>query len=202
MTAKKRTRKKGEVEVRARAIVGDVKRYDYDTRRTLATALENKNLYRRAETLAAMVAQAEAGNIVEGPLDCVEEDYQGIAHRTIQFLEIGLPDWLLQVVCSAINQAARIHNIQVIPDDAEGNYSARALGDLFRVSELLQFSNFPEPTLAEHIAAVLNHPDIPARIYNPLSEAISEIAAADAVQNNAAVISLALSVAAEEGGAR
>lgn len=190
------------LKARLLAIVNDPRRYDYDTRHAIAAALEDKNLNDRQR--AAMCARAEAGEPVEHPLfDSFEEDYRTDAHNIIRFIESGLPDWLLQMTCQTIHKVANVHNIQVVPHDADGNFSARALANLLRVSRMFQFDDIPEPSLAEHISGVLNHPDIPTRIYNALAEAVGEYTVRDEVQNRHEVIHIALELAAEkEGGTR
>jgi hypothetical protein len=203
MTKKKGNPKKGEAEARARAIVADVRNYDYDTRRTLAQILGDKGRYRYTEKLTAMLAQAEAGELVEHPDDCEEPDWRGVGHHTVWFLERGLPDWLLQATCWVINAVAEVHHVKVMPDDGDGNYSARALGELFRVSARYQFDDLPDLTLGEHISAVLNHPNTPASLYSALSAAVGELASGREVQDSAEVIDVALRAhAAQEGGVR
>jgi hypothetical protein len=207
MTTKKSSTKAGAkgktrraLITRAKAITGDVRKYDYDTREAIAAALEDESL--RDHSLAGMIEQAEAGEYVEHPLlDIIEHDHRETAHRTVRFLETGLPDWLLRAVCKTLADAATFFNIQVLSDDGDGNFSARALAELFRVSGLTQFEDIYSTDLADHLAAVLNHPDLPTHIYNSLSEAVSELAVSDAVTHRAEVLRVALEVNAKrEGG--
>lgn len=80
-------------------------------------------------------------------------------------------------------------------------YSAAALGELFRVSQMTQFDGLFGLSLADHISTVLTHTDTPPRIYNALSEAVSELASKDEVQNRPEVVRAALAVhKAEEKG--
>ena len=55
-----------------------------------------------------------------------------------------------------------------------------------------------KPTLAEHIAAVLQDEDTPSKIYNGLAEAVTDLISRDAVTDRAEVIALALEVHAEQ----
>jgi hypothetical protein len=204
MTAKKKisTKRKADgskrraLETRARAIIADVRGYDYDTRHTIAAALDDESLTDRQ--LDGMCAQAEAGELVEHPMDCFETDYHTVAHRTVRFLETDLPDWLLQVMCQTINATAHAFNIEVLPADSDGNFSARRLATLFRVSELTQYA---APTLADLISGVLTHPDTPPSIYNALSQETSSLTSA-AVVDSPEVIRLMLAEIAREGGGR
>lgn len=188
------------LKARARAIIDDERDYDYDTRRALARALEDKRL--RRDHLAEMIAQAEAGELVEHPIDdCVEEDYRGTAHHAIQFLNLGLPDWLLQATMWVIDAVAEVHHINIRPDNEAGNLSARALGDLFRVSGLYQFDDLPNLTLAEHVSIVLNHPDTPPGIRKALADVVACLTGSEEVRHHSDVIAVALAqLAKEEGG--
>jgi type III secretion system FlhB-like substrate exporter len=212
MTTKKKNRpKRVELERRARAIVADESK-DYDSRMTLATALRDGKP--SDEDLAAMVAQAEAGEMVEAPYDEIEEDYRGAAHVTLRFMDgDACPFWLLSAMQTAFDAASAAHGIEIwkrVPPayredpEAEGDgYSAKALADLFRVSEGFNLELITRPTLAEHIAAVLADEDTPEPLYNALAEAVTTLTAQSAVTNSAEVIRLALALDAEEkGGAR
>lgn len=212
MTTQQGKTKRAELEARAHAIIADVREYDYDTRLTLTHALKDKSL--SDKDLAGMVAEAEAGRLVEHPFhDSFEEDYRTRAHRALRFMDSGIPDFLVNAMIAAVGAAANAFNLEVwkeFPEEDEPSkdyngegYSARALADLFRVTEFFQLDLVPRPTLADSIAAVLNHPDTPTAIYNALGEAVTDLTHGDAVQNSAAVIALALGVYAEEkGGAR
>lgn len=168
-TTKKTATRRPSVRERAQQIIGNPKDYDYDTRKTIEAALTDKRLKRR--DLTAMVREAEKGELVEHPIhDCFEHDHRGTAHRTIQFLESGLPDWLLQGTVWLINAVAAEFNIKVLPDDGEGNYSAKALGDLFRVSGLYQFDYLPDIDLAQMIERVLEHPDCPQELADGIND--------------------------------
>jgi hypothetical protein len=168
-TTKKLTTRRPSVKERARKIVASRGEYDYDTRKTIEEALRDKRLNGR--DLAKMVREAEKGELVEHPIDdCFEQDYRDTAHHTIQFLESGLPDWLLQATCWVINAVAEEHNIEVSPDDGEGNYSAKALGDLFRVSGLYQFDDLPDLDFADTLSRALRHPDCPIELYNAVAD--------------------------------
>jgi len=178
-----------------------VRRYDFDTRRAIAQALREGSKH-----LAQMCAQAERGERVgesfvgESFVGETEVDYRTLAHELVKMLETGgLPDFLLHATTSAINATAWNFNIDVwleFPDslapgedyDGQG-YSVLALTDLFRVARIFQL---PEPTLAEHISAVLNHPEAPTRIYDALAGAVTGITAKDKVANSPEVIRLAL----------
>jgi hypothetical protein len=204
MTTKRKTQGgaegKGQLKARARALVADVRRYDFDTRRAVAQGLAEGS-----KDLARMCSQAEAGEIVETPFAEISEDYRGAAHAALQLLETdAVPDWLRSAMMNAITVAAQSHRADVWPQfpdelapDAEYDgqgYSAEALGDLFRVSQMYDLQMVARPTLAEHIASVLADPDTPTVIYNALSEAVTDLSSKDAVQNHAAVIGLALEV--------
>jgi hypothetical protein len=211
MTAKKKNKaKRAELERRALAIVADVREYDYDTRRALAQAAKDAG----DKDLAAMLAQAEAGEIVTEPYDEIEEDYRGAAHATLRLMETdALPDFLRGAMIEAVNVAASAHGLEVwkqFPDelapgeDYDGvGYSARALAELFRVTPLYGLDLIKRPTLAEHIAAVLADENTPTTIYNALAEAVTTLTARAAVTNSAEVIRLALKLDAEgKGGER
>jgi hypothetical protein len=172
-TTKKAATRRPSVKERARKIVADAGEYDYDTRKTIEAALGDEHL--NAGDLARMVAAAEKGELVEHPLDCIEEDYRGRAHDVIRFLESGLPDWLLQGTVWLINAVAAEHNIKVAPDDGEGNYSAKALGDLFRVSGLYQFNSLPNLDLAALVAAAWHHPECPQELSDALNDFTSNL---------------------------
>jgi hypothetical protein len=173
MTAKKKNRtKRAGLETRARAFIGDESK-DYDSRMTLATALRDGKP--SDEDLAAMLAQAEAGEIVEASYDDVEEDFRGAAHATLRFMDgDACPFWLLGAMQTAFDVASAAHGIEIwkhVPPayredpEAEGEgYSAKALADLFRVSEGFKLELITRPTLAEHIAAVFAHDDTPTSI--------------------------------------
>jgi hypothetical protein len=208
MTTRKHKTKRADLEARAREIIADVRAYDYDTRLTLARAVADEAL--PADTLAGMLAQADAGEIVEAPGYSVGEDFHGAGHAAVRFMDNeALPSWLLDAVMTAINAAARAQRIlvwlqfpgELEPDEGSDGvgYSARALGELFRVSEPFKLDLIPRPTLAEHIAAVLADEQTPERIYNPLSEAVVDLTSRNDVSESAEVIRIALD-AAEKGG--
>lgn len=212
MTTKKKTQEgtKGKARARARAIIADVRGYDYDTRLAVAQSLADKNTTDTA--LAAMCAQAEAGAITEAPFGEIEEDFTGKARAVLRTLESGLPDFLLDGMMTAINAAAYHFNLEVwkqFPEDlAPGEdydgqgYSASALADLFRVGGCFSPDLIPRPTLAEHIAAVLQDEDTPGKIYNGLADAVTDLISRGTVTDRAEVIALALELYAEEKGAR
>jgi type III secretion system FlhB-like substrate exporter len=179
---------------------------------TLAGALRDGNP--SDEDLAAMLAQAEAGEIVEAPYDNVEEDFRGAAHATLRFMDgDACPFWLLGAMQTAFDAASDARGIEIWKDippayredpEAEGEgYSAKALADLFRVSEGFKLELITRPTLAEHIAAVLADEATPTQLYNALADAVTGLTARDEVTNSAEVIRLGLEAYAErKGGAR
>jgi hypothetical protein len=203
---KKNKTKRAGLESRARAIIEDVHDNDYDTRRALAWAIKDAN----DEDLARMLAQAEAGEVVEHPLYEVSEDYHSIAHALLRTMESNLPDFLLDGMVTAINAAARHFKLEVWKDfpaalepsegyDGQG-YSSRELAELFRVADTFSADLVPRPTLAEHIAATLAHDDTPTSIYNALADAVTDLTARDEVTNSAEVIRLGLEAYAERKG--
>jgi hypothetical protein len=209
MTDRKKNRtKRAGLETRARAIVADVRAYDYDTRRALAWAIKDAS----DEDLSRMLAEAEAGEIVEHPLYEVSEDYHSIAHAVLRLMESNLPDFLLDGMMAAINAAARRFGLEVwkqFPaelepsEDYDGQgYSSRELAELFRVGDTYSADLVPRPTLAEHIAAVFAHDDTPTSIYNALGDAVTDLTARDEVTNSPEVIGLALKLYAERKGGK
>lgn len=208
MTTRKHKTKRPDLETRSRAIIEDVRAYDYDTRRALAWAIKNAG----DENLATMIAQAEAGEIVAHPLDEVSEDHHSIAHAVLHLMESNLPDFLLDGMMTAINAAAGHFKLEVwkqFPDelapsedyDGQG-YSSRELAELFRVGDTYSADLVLRPTLAEHIAAVLADENTPPEIYKALGESVTDLTHTSAVQNHAAVIALALDAYAREKGCK
>lgn len=211
MTKKKNKTKRTELEARARSIIADVREHDYDTRLELARALKDKNL--KVRDLAGMIAQAEAGELVDHPvLDTFETDYRSNAHSLLRFIMSGLPDFLLDATMTAVNAAAAHFKIEVwkeFPEDLAPSedydgqdYSVRALARLLRAADAESFSLdlILRPTLADSIAAVLQHEDTPSKIYNALADGVTDLTHNDTIQNDAAVIALALKVHAQEKG--
>lgn len=206
---------KAQLKARAVAIIANVTRYGYDARVKLAEALrafEAGELYRPADTLARMVRQAEAGDVVEAPGDEISEDWESVGHQTERLIETSIPDWLRDAICTALCAAASRHRVEVwkaFPEALEPDpsyegvgYSAAALGELFRVSQVTQFEDLFDNSLAAHISTVLKHPDTPRELYDGMRRALATLAEPDAVNEDAAVIAVALAVhKSEEKGA-
>jgi hypothetical protein len=163
---KSTTARRPSVAERARSIIADIRRYDFDTRLTLALALRDGV---KEKSLRVMCEQAEAGEYVVEPfVGEHEHDYRGIAMEVVKMLDVGgLPDFLLEVITSAINEAASYFSIEVwleFPDDLQGEdyegagYSVERLADLFRIAGTY---TIPKPTLAEHLSAVLKDEELP-----------------------------------------
>lgn len=123
----------------------------------------------------------------------------------------GTPDFLTNAVMLALNLAGNETGIEywkvetgnVMGDD----FDAPGLAELLRTMQHPQFIKAahvePKADLADHIAAVLTHPDTPSRVYNALSEAVSDLASKDDVLNRPEVIRVALTLSTdEEGGAK
>lgn len=208
MTTEKIKPARAELEAIARAFVNNTAG-DYDTRRALAEALREGN--RSDEALALMIEQAEAGELISTPFDDIEKDYRALAHAALRYMDSeACPMWLLSAMQDAVDAAAAAQGLEVwreIPpalrgedeDEGEG-YSARALGDLFRVADTFTFDLVPRPTLAEHIAAVLADENTPTAIYDALAAGMNDLTKKDTVTNRPEVIRVALDVYAEEKG--
>lgn len=218
MVDKKKT-KRAELEARARAVIEDERAYDYDTRLAVARALKGVGLRDRDAALAEAVTRAEKGEPPAHPIPD-EDEFTLAARDALRVMDAeGLPTFMLDAMMEAIGSAARAFKIEVwkeFPEDLapfedyDGQgYSALALARLFRAASAAAFKLqlVTKPTLADHIAAVLNHPDTPSNIYNALGEGVTDLTHNAAVQDSATVIALALEVHArqsnaEEGGAR
>jgi hypothetical protein len=122
----------------------------------------------------------------------------------------GTPDFLTNAVMLALNLAGNATGLaywQVEPDNVIGDaFDMPGLAELLRTMQHPRFIGAahvePEGDLADHIAAVLADPKTPSRIYNALSEAVTESASKDRVQSRPEVIRVALALDGEEEGGR
>lgn len=184
-----------QLEARARRITERASDFDFDTREAVARALEQGAT---DDELRRMCETAEAGGIVAAPLrETTEHEYHEAAHATMRLaLSYGLPDWFLWTMINALREAAEVFGVNIGDDD--NGHSARGVADLFRVS-----GNYKWPTLADHISAVLKHPDTPEPIYDGIRKGLCPLTEVGEVNEHPDVIRVALEVykAEQEGGA-
>jgi hypothetical protein len=217
-----------QLKARASEIIDDTVTYDADTRVRVSVALQNLRFYesggtpgietsaeaarkaRKFETeLAGLCRRAEAGESLA--------DFSGVDEETVRqvwtVFELveksnGCPQFIYEALMTAIDEAARLAGLPVwkYTDEedqlASGGYSPRVMATLFErfMGEAVPLE--PKRDLADLISGVLTHRDTPTRVYNALSEAVSELASKDEVQNRPEVIRAALAVhgAEEKGG--
>jgi hypothetical protein len=210
------------LKARAAEIIEDVRGFDGDTRRAVFVALSNLNF---AETNPQPPTKYTDVRFCEGDLrEAIRKaeqklpafDAEGMnadrlaEARTVYSIisgdELSVPDFIADAVRVALEEAARTVgpdiwlDVDGSGDPATGDYSVRSMAALFSKLGVGGPEVEPARDLAGHIAAVLNHPDTPSRIYHGLSEAVSELTAKDAVSNRADVIRAALEVSAAEDG--
>lgn len=195
----RRTTRKGKLAGafarRAQAIIADVVRYDIDTRQAVQLARENLEFYQRggggaftaaelpaeqaksARELRELVVRAEAGEVIRE--SGVAEKYDLAARTIVGLLEMpGAPDFLTTNIMILLDQVAAGTGVglwQEIDNDlATGSYSVSRLARILADNSLPTLLLEPAKDLPALIAAVLQHPDTPTKIYKGLAEAINE----------------------------
>jgi hypothetical protein len=211
---------------RALAIIANTRDYDADTRRIIYVELQNLKLWQAggspgfetpeearqkarasADKLAGLVGRAEAGEVL-ADLSGADEETVREARVVLDLIERphACPQFIYEALMVALDEAARLSGFKVweyTDDDDQlgsGGYSLRGIVRLFERFDATAIPLEPKHDLAGHVAAVLADPRTPSRIYNPLSEAVSELASKDTVIHGPEVIRRALTLHAEEGG--
>jgi len=176
---------------RARLIIADAEGYDIDTRQAIWLAVTNDY-----PELAEMVTRAEAGErITESSAD---PECDALARAFIALMDMPhQPDFLINSLTQLtriIEEAIGVKLWLSMPgDDGEMFLSADTLARVFRHHELLRLEIERKKDLAELIAAVLNHPDVPVELHNDMGDAIGGLPGYGPAHKDPALIRAVLS---------
>lgn len=210
-----------QLKARAAEIIADVRTFDADTRREVyvklswltfaesgaepRTPLTEPALCERE--LREAIRKAEKGEpLIEIEHFRPEAIEQARAVHAWLEGDVDVPDFITNAVQVVLDATATAEGLQLWLDvddsgDLEtGGYSIARMARLFERCTGFGVEVEPKRDLAALVSAVLTHPDTPSRIYNGLSEAVTELASKDKVQNRPEVIRAALALAAEEEG--
>lgn len=139
------------------------------------------------------------------------------ARAAYDLLHVGAPDFIIHALTTSIDAAAKSRNLSAptyANDETETEAQAiEKIADIFTVAYDYKPTDPESLTgLAGHIAAVLAHPRIPAKLYNDISSAVMEFQNScidyTAMLDSAEVIEKSLTMYAEnetkrqKGGAR
>jgi hypothetical protein len=212
-----------DFERRARAVIDDDERYDYDIRHAAYVALGNVEYYRpggqaekdmgaaeaaRGSSRAALelrevVEKAEAGKTVPtGAGDKVHEE-AARAFLALMYAD-GVPGYVTDALTVILKETEAATGALLYRDGiphAPGGYSHGTLARVFaRHSPPLEFER--KRDLAELLLAALAHPDIPADLYNSIGDALNSLTMArrGEASPNVHHIRWCLSSAAQEVG--
>ena len=126
-----------------------------------------------------------------------EQENMEAAIRVCAFLEGPIPHFVRDAVVDAIAGASARTGAPEPAVDPKQGYDLESLAYLFDVAWRIDlrapgFTVTPLQALAAHISAVLNYPDTPARVYNALADAVSDMDAPPAFFNGTEYIEMCL----------
>jgi hypothetical protein len=211
---------KGREALKAKALeyVEAVRSYDADVRRAVYVALANMKF---AETNPQPATKYTDAGFCERELRAVIEKVEkGVpvfdadrfspetvaAAFTVRELvdpgenDIGVPDFISNAVRVALEEAERRFDSPIwldvdgTGDLATGGYSVAGIARLFQRVDVSDVEVEPKRDLAGLISGVLKHPDTPGELYHAMRREIARMTEADEVNEDPAVIGVALAV--------
>jgi hypothetical protein len=208
-TTKGGRRGKGEgsregMERRARIIMGDADRYDYDTRYEVWLAMMTGG----DSELTRTVRVAEEQGYIEK--DSRHAEQTAVARALLKLMyNRGCADWLTQGIHDLLMIAGREFGFEPwrreerAAAEVEGGWSVSAIAGAFVRYDNRTLEIERKRDLPSLIAAVLTHDDTPAALHNAMRDALNSLPGVDRAQKTASYLSelLRLGVEAEEGGA-
>jgi Fe-S cluster assembly iron-binding protein IscA len=190
------SKRSATLKQRAQAIINNTTDYDIDTRLAVSLALSSLTFYESGgrsafspeelpahiaegeKELLEAVARAEAGEPVRD--DGIEEGYGAAARTMIGLLDNeAVPDFFKGAITRILNLIQAEIGIKLWSETAEGDaetggYSTLRLARFFKFHQFYDLEIERKKDLAELIAAVLNHRDVPWEIKKYLDEGVSE----------------------------
>jgi hypothetical protein len=106
----------------------------------------------------------------------VEREQNGAVRALVKLLDMpGLPDFITSGVCMMLAHAATVKGVDITV--TTGGYDPKSLGVLFALTSGYQsdLEFEPEKDLPALIAAVMNHPDLPASLEEGFGEALNDL---------------------------
>lgn len=144
------------------------------------------------------VETAEAGGVVREYSNHLNPAHIAVAETLIGLLDAEAPEYLGGVLTTILSEIERRTNValwRTVGDGLtveDGGYSVGALASVFRDYPSLEIEFEPKRDLAGLISAVLKHPDTPADLYHAMRKELARLTESDAVNENPAVIAVAL----------